>query len=58
MALKKDYSTVAIEKDVVSSLSSLDVDYYGISMTSNSDKISALIKLYQDNYKKPNLRNI
>lgn len=47
----KDFSTIALEKSVLEKLKTLNVDYHGIEMDSNSKKIDALINLYNQNYK-------
>jgi hypothetical protein len=51
--MAKEYTTVWIENDVLERLKNATIDFYWMPATSSSDKIRALILLYEDNYKKP-----
>ncbi len=49
MSDKNKYTTMAIKDSVLELFKSIDVKHHEIDMTSNSDKLEALILFYKNN---------
>ncbi|MDQ7009721.1 MAG: hypothetical protein Q9M94_05510 [Candidatus Gracilibacteria bacterium] len=44
----KKFTTISIKTEILEELSELNLNFHGIEMTQNTDKIRALILLYKE----------